>query len=165
MTMNKWIQRLNLIPHQEGGYYKQLYLNDTQITLSDGRQRALSSSILFLLSQQNPSHFHRLKSDEIWYFHYGHPLTVHMIDEHGNYQQITLGSGDTDYLQYTVPKNVIFGSSIESNDVNAFAIVSCMVSPAFDYQDFELFTQQQLLNNYPQHEKIIKKLAFETLPK
>ncbi|MEG0783241.1 cupin domain-containing protein, partial [Carnobacterium sp.] len=65
-------------------------------------------------------------------------------------------------LQAVVPKNVIFGSSIEEN--GDFAVVSCMVSPGFDFKDFELFTQAELLLNYPKHQEIIKKLAYKELP-
>jgi predicted cupin superfamily sugar epimerase len=36
-----------------------------------------------------------------------------------------------------------------------------MVSPGFDFEDFELFNQEQLLMNYPQHEEIIRKMAYK----
>ena len=65
-------------------------------------------------------------------------------------------------LQAVVPKNVIFGSSVEEKD--GFSLVSCMVSPGFDYHDFELFTQKELLKDYPNHSGIIKKLAYFELP-
>jgi len=39
-----------------------------------------------------------------------------------------------------------------------------MVSPGFDFKDFELFTQAELLLDYPDHQEIIEKLAYEVLP-
>jgi hypothetical protein len=47
---------------------------------------------------------------------------------------------------------------------DTYSLVGCMVSPGFDFQDFELFTQAELLEKYPQHEAIIKKLAYEEIP-
>jgi hypothetical protein len=40
-----------------------------------------------------------------------------------------------------------------------------MVSPGFEFQDFELFTQDDLLQKYPQHKDIILKMAYKELPK
>lgn len=161
MNAQYWINKLNLTPHQEGGYFKQTYASDNKITLPNGKIRHLSTSILFLLTAQNPSHFHRLTADEIWYFHTGHSLSVHMIYPDGQYKTQTLGLSDNDCLQFTVPKGVIFGSSIASDNPDDFSVVSCSVTPGFEYDDFELFTQQDLLNLYPQHQDIIEQLAYQ----
>lgn len=159
MSIQNWIKQLKLEPHPEGGYFKQTYKSLETTQLSDGRLRFLSSSILFLLTSHKPSHFHRLKSDEIWYFHHGHPLTIHLLHPDGNYQHVTLGLNAS--LQYKVPKGTIFGSSIDSSNPNDFAIVSCSVTPAFEYADFELFTKAQLHALYPEHSAIIERLAYD----
>lgn len=162
-TADEWVQSLGLLAHTEGGYYKEVLKSHTNTINDVGDSRPLYTSIYFLLEHDNPSHFHRLKADEVWYFHDGVPLTIHMIDTNGDYQTITLGR-DTDkgqVLQALVPKEVIFGSSVE--EIDAYSLVSCMVSPGFDYRDFELFDQESLIERYPQHHEIIKKLAFETL--
>lgn len=160
MNAHYWIDKLQLTPHQEGGYFKQTYASTEKVTLPNGNTRHLSTSILFLLTAQNPSHFHRLQSDEIWYYHAGHSLTVHMIFPDGSYHTQTLGLSDTDVLQFTVPKGVIFGSSVNSPNADDFSVVSCSVTPGFEYEDFELLTQQQLLTLYPQHKDIIMQLAY-----
>jgi len=105
-----------------------------------------------------------LKSDEIWYFHGGSPLTIHVIHENGEYEEIKLGMNleKDEVPQALVPKNSIFGSSVYDKDT--FSLVGCMVSPGFEFQDFELFTQDDLLRQYPQHEEIILKLAYEKIP-
>ncbi|WP_371741356.1 cupin domain-containing protein [Gemella sp. zg-570] len=66
-------------------------------------------------------------------------------------------------MQYTVPKGVIFASSVKSKNPDDFAIVACVVTPAFTYEDFELFTQAELIKDYPEHTEIIKKLAYKSL--
>lgn len=64
--------------------------------------------------------------------------------------------------QALVLKNSIFGSSMMEDDT--FSLVGCMVSPGFESQDFELFTQEDLLAEYPEYEDIIRKLAYEEIP-
>lgn len=159
MKAADYIRTLDLQAHEEGGYFKQVYKSDEVTTLPDGRVRALATSILFLLTANNPSHFHRLKADEIWYFHAGHDLTVHMIFPDGRYETVKIGQSPDALLQFTVPKGVIFGSTIDSEDTESFAVVSCMVSPAFEYEDFELFTRAELLAQYPEHDAIISRLT------
>ena len=161
-TIEEWIEELALEPHVEGGYFRQTYKAVETVKLPDGRIRSLSTSILFLLTNQNPSHFHLLSSDEIWYYHYGHALTVHMIHPDGTYETVEIGPGEGQKLQFTVPAGVVFGSTIESDNEEDFAIVSCSVTPGFEYEDFILYTQVELLEKYAEHEEIIRRLAVIT---
>lgn len=162
-----WVNQLDLKPHSEGGFFKQMYSSNQTSTTWDNRDRPYYTSIYFLLNQASPSHFHRLKSDEIWYYHTGESLTVHVIHPNGIYEAVKLGlvADKGEVLQYVVPKGTIFGSSVESQKADAFSLVSCMVSPGFDYHDFELFTQAELLKDYPEHKEIIQQLAYKSLPK
>ncbi|MCA5014072.1 MULTISPECIES: cupin domain-containing protein [unclassified Enterococcus] len=159
-----WIEQLQLEPHSEGGYFKQVLSSDQSLQTSEKVVRPYYTSIYFLLTSENPSHFHRLKSDEVWYYHAGSPLSIHLLYPDGHYEIIRLGNDleAGEVLQAVVPKNVIFGSTVDTDQ--AFALVSCMVSPGFDYQDFELFTKKQLLSSYPEHEKVIDRLAYDHLP-
>lgn len=158
-TKEEWIEELALEPHVEGGYFRQTYKAVETVELPVGRIRSLSTSILFLLTNQNPSHFHLLSSDEIWYYHFGHALTVHMIHPNGTYEAVEIGPGEGQKLQFTVPAGVVFGSTIESDNEEDFAIVSCSVIPGFEYEDFILYTQDELLEKYAEHEEIIRRLA------
>lgn len=163
-TAEYWIQNLGLEAHPEGGFFKSTYDSKTLLSDNDvvgeGKTRRLYTSIYFLLRSEDISHFHRLKSDELWYYHGGSSLTVHVIDGDGEYKEYKLGlklkKGEVPQL--LVPKNSIFGSSVMEE--GTFSLVGCMVSPGFDFEDFELFTQDDLLEIYPQHEQIIKKLAY-----
>ena len=164
-----WVATLGLEPHPEGGYYKGTFeseerTSDQELSVNFEGERKLYTSIYFLLTSKEVSHFHRLKSDELWYYHAGSPLTIHIIHENGNYEEIKLGINleKGEVPQALVPKNSIFGSSVMEEDT--FSLVGCMVSPGFDFQDFELFTQDNLLSKYPQHKDIIMKLAYEKIP-
>ena len=84
MTANDWIDRLELISHPEGGYFK-------ETMRGDGKGRASFSSIYFLLTQRDISHFHRIDADEVWYYHAGQTLKIHMITPKGEYHTVKLG--------------------------------------------------------------------------
>lgn len=58
--------------------------------------------------------------------------------------------------QVLVPKNYIFGSAMNNE---GYALVGCMVSPGFDFKDFELFERNDLLKRYPTHKDVIMKLT------
>lgn len=163
MKMQDLVNYYQLIPHPEGGYYRQIDKSAEILDEGQGKQRARYTSIYFLLTHDNPSRFHRLTSDEIWYFHLGSPLTVHMISPEGEYKKVELGSdlSKGQVLQFTVPKGYIFGSTVEEPE--GFAFVSCMVAPGFEFDDFTLFTRQALLETYPQHQEIVRRLTSSEL--
>ncbi|ARK30623.1 cupin domain-containing protein [Halalkalibacter krulwichiae] len=159
---NYWISHLGLEPHPEGGFFKRSFESTEEL---NEQSRKLYTSIYFLLRAGDVSHFHRLQSDELWYFHAGSSMSVHIIHQDGRYEEAKLGLNidKGEVPQVLVPKHSIFGSSLAED--KSFSLVGCMVAPGFVYEDFELFTQQQLLEEYPQHEEIISKLAYKTIPK
>ncbi|WP_142826374.1 cupin domain-containing protein [Planococcus soli] len=162
MNAEDWITHLDMAAHPEGGYFKQSFVSPEKIRLTTHpAERNLYTSIYFLLRSQDISHFHRLKSDELWYFHMGSAVTVHILDAEGNYRAEKLGLDLTagERPQVLVEKGSIFGSTVDAEDT--FSLVGCMVSPGFDFADFELLRQAELLLRYPEQEKIIKKLAYE----
>ncbi len=152
------IEKLNLKPHPEGGFYSETYRSTESITTVYG-ERNLSTAIYFLLTSENVSKFHRIKSDELWFFHEGSNLTVHTLSNQGH-KQLSLGNPSETSAsspQHLVHAHTIFGSSVD--EPNSYALVSCVVSPGFDFADFELFERKELTNLFPQAEKIIRKLT------
>lgn len=150
------VTKFNLQAHPEGGFYSETYRSD-QLTASQDRN--LVTCIYFLLTSENVSNFHRIKSDEMWFFHEGSSLTVHTLDPQNGHLQHAVGNeiqkGQTPQL--VVPKNTIFGSSV--TDENSYSFVSCVVAPGFDFNDFELFTRDVLLEEYPEEFAIIERLT------
>ncbi len=59
-TQQEWVKELGLEPHPEGGYYVRK-LASPHTTTVNGNERPLYTSIYFLLTSNNPSHFHKLK--------------------------------------------------------------------------------------------------------
>lgn len=153
-----WIKYYELESHPEGGYFRQTGASSQLVTSATGLQVPLYTNILFLIKENNFSNFHQLKSNEVWYYHAGNPLTVHCIDpESGHYYTVKLGDDISkgQLLQYEVPAGIIFGSSVDTD----YSLVSAMVSPGFDFREFALFKKDELIEKFPQHEKIIEKLT------
>lgn len=130
------IQKLQLQPHPEGGYYRETYRSNEKVTLPD-KVRNVSTSIYYLLENENKSHLHRVAHDEIWYFHQGMPLDIIsirndkvVIERLGN----DFSAGEVPQL--IVPANTWFAARIPGGV--GYSLVSCSVSPGFDFDDFEL---------------------------
>jgi predicted cupin superfamily sugar epimerase len=164
-----WIDRLNLEPHPEGGFYRQTYrasliLPHSALPGHNG-DRAASTAIYFLLAGDQFSAFHRLRSDEVWHFYAGSALVVHVIEPGGNYRQLLLGSNaasleqlqDIDQFQAVVPAGCWFGSSLRQPAT--YALAGCTVAPGFDFADFEMAKREELIAQYPQHGAIIEHLT------
>ncbi len=152
--INELIEKLGLLPHPEGGYYKETYRS----TETMNGEQALMTSILFLLTSDSPSHFHRIQSDEHWYFHEGSPLTVHVIGDNGHEQRmlgLDFSAGQSPYR--LVNKQEIFGSEVQ--ETNSYALVSCAVAPGFMFRDFELFSREELTQQFPKYEELINRLT------
>lgn len=143
--------------HPEGGFYREIYRSPEIIETQQGK-RNLSTAIYFLLTSENISRFHRIQSDEIWFWHEGSPLSVHTLSEEGH-QIMSLGPANEESCQpqRLVQAKTIFGSSVDS--LGSYALVSCVVSPGFDFEDFELFSTESLLALYPEEKEIIHRLT------
>jgi uncharacterized protein len=163
-SAREWIETLHLVPHVEGGYFGETYRSEDKVTVAPDRTRneqvrALCSAIYFLLEAPSISHLHRLKSDELWYFHDGSPLIVHSISPDGEYKRVVLGADPSFayFPQLLVQKGAWIGAAVEEE--HGYSLVSCMVVPAFEYSDFELADRQKMIGQYPQFEEIIRLLT------
>ncbi len=164
-TAEYFIKNLDMKAHPEGGFYKEIYTSEEHITANElsvnfEGSRILWTSIYFLLRDGEVSNFHRLKSDEMWYYHGGSPLTIYMISPKGELitEQLGLNVLAGEKPQVLVPKDYIFGSAMNNE---GYALVGCMVSPGFEFRDFELFNRTDLLEKYPHYQQIIHKLTVE----
>jgi len=163
-----WINRLGLKKHPEGGYFKETYRCDETVCMNAlpkrfAEDKAFSTAIYFLLKGEQTSYFHRLKADELWHFYHGSSLTLHIIDPHGDYNKIQLGSnfenGET--FQRIIKNGAWFGATVD--DHTSYSLTGCTVAPGFGFNDFELANRDQMLKMYPEHALIIKKLTLPFL--
>nr|MBC7611307.1 cupin domain-containing protein [Pseudopedobacter sp.] len=71
---NYFVEKIGMLPHPEGGFYKEIYRSADVIYNSDVHPRNICKAIYFLLEKDHKSHFHRIKSDELWFHHEGETL-------------------------------------------------------------------------------------------
>ena len=125
------IERHQLQPHPEGGWFRETYRSPMIIETAHG-PRSACTAIYYLLGAGERSALHRIRSDELWHFHAGAPLEIHAF---GVEHRVTrLGLAADCVAQCCVPAREWFGAL----PLGDYAFVSCTVSPGFDFADFEL---------------------------
>jgi len=152
----KLIEQLNLEKHPEGGYFKETLSADEKIQPLTRLNRPLYTSILFLLHDQEVSHFHTIESDEIWVHHTGDPLDVVCIHPEGSLEIHHLGQNPDCVLQAVVKAGTLFGAYVPNAGT---ALVGCIVSPGFLYSEFKLYDYDKLCLRYPHHQIWIDRLG------
>lgn len=151
-----WIKHLQMTPHPEGGYYKEIYRSTRKVLrFKENIELNACTSIYYLLENTDFSGFHKLKSDELWYFHKGSPLFIHIIHEDGSYDYIELSDTTAGQLQAVVEAGCWFAAEIPSK--SGFTLVSCAVAPGFEFSEFEMGNRKVLIEQYPQNSEIINK--------
>jgi uncharacterized protein len=155
------IRRLGLKKHPEGGYFKQTYTADTIVNVAGyGGARHISTAIYYMLSDDQFSAFHRIRSDELWHHYRGGSLTLYAMDSE-RLSQIKMGKSKGQTPQVAVRANTWFAASL--NNKESYCLLGCTVSPGFDHRDWELGSRSELVKRYPQHRKIIERYTLTTV--
>jgi predicted cupin superfamily sugar epimerase len=157
-----WIDHLHLNRHPEGGWFSETYRAAETIPADalparfEG-PRSFATAIHFLLEQGDFSTLHRLKSDEIWHFCDGGPLTVHVITPEGERYEILLGPNaeQGERFQAVVPAGCWFGAEASAD----FSLVGCTLAPGFDFSDFEMGDRAGLTVLFPKHSALIARMT------
>ena len=116
------IKILHMIPHPEGGHFKESY-RDKNISL-----------IYYLLKKNEKSHWHRLKNNEILHFYDGAPLIVYLSTD-GNTVQEVIINNNKDQVSHIVVRS---GTWFSMESKGEYSLIGCTVAPPFNYDDFEL---------------------------
>jgi uncharacterized protein len=144
-TVNSLVDDLKLLPHPEGGFYREMYRSPTIVNADGLVQKSAYTSIYYLLSGNDFSSWHRIKSDETWYFHIGCDVIIYFFDQNKALQTIQVGL-DAKCLQATIPANTWFAAKPTQQD--SFCLVSCAVAPGFEFADFEIGNRDSLLSEF-----------------
>ena len=131
ITMQELIDRYQLQPHPEGGYYREIYRSNLKVVSpQNAAKRNAVTHIYFLLTQGQVSRFHRVLHDEIWNFYAGAPLRLITCDESGCEDEL-LGGQEGDYVA------VVPGECYQAAEsTGEYSLVGCSVAPGFDFSDF-----------------------------
>ncbi|MGE4409823.1 MAG: cupin domain-containing protein [Sphingomonadales bacterium] len=132
MDVTRIITELDLSPHPEGGWYR-----ETWRAGSEEDRRAGATAIWFLLEAGQRSHWHKVDATEIWLWHAGAPLRLMTAPrDAGPVGEVRLGGN---VLSGEVPQHVIAPHHWQAAEAEqGWALVSCIVSPAFEFAGFEL---------------------------
>jgi len=121
------IKALDLQPHPEGGHFRETWRD----VPADGG-RGAGTAILFLLAAGQRSHWHRVDAAEMWLWQAGAPLALEIHEA----EDLVLGTklAEGQVLQGLVPA----GHWQAARSLGAWTLVSCVVTPAFQFEGFEL---------------------------
>jgi len=131
------IASLQLVPHPEGGFYREFFRSAMTVAPADGRgPRAALTAIHFLLPAGAHSRWHEVRSDEQWTFLEGAPLELFVLAPDARaVERVRLGPlADGCMPSYVVPAR----SWQAARPTGQLALVSCTVGPGFDFADFRL---------------------------
>lgn len=135
-----WAQGLDLAPHPEGGWYRQTWRSEVEISLQDlpdgyPAPRRAGTAILFLLMPDQQSAWHTVRGTEIWLYHRGAPVLLELGGDGAKPGEITdLIVGPDSPQQFVPPGHWQRARPLRS----APSLVSCVVTPGFDFEDFAL---------------------------
>jgi uncharacterized protein len=134
-------EQLDLRPHPEGGWFRETWRSPVTFQPHGyGGERSAATAIYFLLCPGERSAWHVVRSDELWLWHAGGPLTLRLggsRDEPAEETACTLGGDVADGQQ---PQVVVPGGTWQCAVPAGGrpALVTCVVAPGFDFADFRL---------------------------
>jgi predicted cupin superfamily sugar epimerase len=124
---------------RQGGWYRETFRSPRKINPEGyAGERPTATAIYFLLNPGEESAWHVVKSDELWFWHAGGPLTLRLGGDGpspGDATELTLGTGRGAEPQILVPARH-WQAAAPAGDEHV--LVSCVVSPGFDFADFRL---------------------------
>lgn len=135
------VRSLELVPHPEGGFYREVYRSPHTVVPADGRGlRSALTLIAFLVVEGSPSRWHRVRSDECWHWIEGSALELRVADpELRRVAPVRLGAGED-----ALPAHVVPGSSWQAaRALGPYALVTCAVAPGFEFEDFTLLADDE----------------------
>ena len=125
------VPALGLAPHPEGGYFRETWRD----TPADG-SRGAGTAILVLLALDQFSPWHRVDASELWIWQAGSPLVLSVSPDGHDASAHWLGPdlAAKQTLQHVVPP----GHWQAATSLGAWSLVTCTVSPAFEFAGFEM---------------------------
>jgi len=131
LTAEDIIRMLDLAPHPEGGWFKEIFRDEAR----DGG-RAHSTAIYFLLEAGQISRWHRVDAVEVWHWYAGAPLQLDVAEagQAPKLQRLSNRLEDSHRPVGIVPKFAWQSARSLGN----WTLVGCTVSPAFEFEGFEL---------------------------
>jgi predicted cupin superfamily sugar epimerase len=142
MELPDWARALDLVPHPEGGWYRETWRSELTIAQSAlscdyTGPRSAGTAILFLLLPGQQSAWHTVRSAELWFYHRGSPLLLQFGPAQDGAETYVLGSdlAAGEHPQVVIPPG--HWQRARPREAQP-TLVSCVVVPGFDFADFAL---------------------------
>lgn len=134
------VERLELMPHPEGGYYREVFRAAATVQPADDRPpRPALTTIYFLLHQDAHSRWHRVRSDEVWHHYEGDRLELLMAaPDFETTRRVWLGPVDLADDEQRPVAVVPAGWWQTARSLGSHTLVGCTVGPGFDFADFAM---------------------------
>jgi uncharacterized protein len=130
MKASEVIAQLQLAPHPEGGWYREIYRSTDRVQRGE-QSRSATTAIYYLLEQHQLSRWHVVDADEIWHFYGGTSLELLAYDPASRQLQRHVLSAAT-------PVGVIpAGVWQAARSLGEYSLVGCTVSPGFEFSGFQ----------------------------
>ena len=132
------IAQLELEPHPEGGFYREIHRSAELVLSADGRgNRAALTTIYFLLLNGAHSRWHRVTSDEVWHFYEGAPLELLELD--ASCRDLARHRlGPLTAAEQSPVRSIAAGHWQAARTLGDYTLVGCTVAPGFDFADFTM---------------------------
>jgi hypothetical protein len=133
--VHELVRALDLAPHPEGGWYREVFRAAREVDPLDGRpRRSALTAVYYLLASGQHGRWHRVESDEVWSWIEGGGLRLHLFDAAtGRASVALLGAvGEACEPVRVTPAGVWQAAE----PVEEYALLSCSVGPGFDFADF-----------------------------
>ena len=127
----------------------------------EGKDHHAGSAINLVLTREDFSALHRLRTDETWHFYGGDPVEMLLLYPDGHGEAVVIGPDVLagQHPQFTVPRGVWQGSAPRGTAPEAYSFAGDQLAPAFDYTDFEIGYRDELQKAYPQFADQIARLT------
>lgn len=140
-TARELIELLGMVPHEEGGWYA--FVTSSGVSIPGGTVPGIAgprdscSIIYYLLQKGEISRWHQLRASEVWAWHMGGSLEMTLGgtgDKPCPEGTLSLGPRlrEGERFQILAPADQWQTTRLVDGD---FALVSCVVAPAFHEED------------------------------
>ncbi len=159
--VNMIIEKLELEPLTiEGGFFSEIFRSNIKV---DSHNRTYGTSIYYLLKANEISKWHKVASDEIWYYHAGISVVQLLIFADGHLEKRVIGGNVVigEVPQSFIPAGTWQAAMLISNEINDFGLFGAAVFPSFEYSDFTDATMHEIYELFPIHMEKIKEIFDE----
>src|SRR6516162_11803701 len=127
--------KLDLKPHPEGGWYREIYRSGDCVQTTRGVRSAITM-IYYLLERSQIARWHVVDADEIWHFYEGSPLELLAYDTQARkIVRSVLSHTNEDHEPVAVIRRGLWQAA---RSLGEFSLVGCSVGPGFQFEDCQL---------------------------